>query len=85
MLAIGVVVIKDETVPFPGHWHTVFVPWQRMAKQNPNCLDLLHWIENDYLGFARYQLRGPALDPTAGFLFYFEDSRDATVFTLKWL
>jgi hypothetical protein len=48
---------------------------------------MLNWIEKEYAGFARYQLRGYETpdDPTAGFLFYFEDERDANVFILKWL
>jgi hypothetical protein len=40
---------------------------------------------NEYAGFGRYQLRGPEWNPTAGFLFYFEDARDAEVFILKWM
>ena len=35
--------------------------------------------------FARYQLRGSdASEHNGGFLFYFEDARDATVFRLTW-
>jgi hypothetical protein len=78
-------VLKDETFPFPEHWTRVFVSWERMLEHRPSVHHMLHWVEKEYVGFARYQLRGPAQDPTAGFLFYFEDERDANVFILKWL
>lgn len=77
--------IKDETMPFPSHWTQVFVSWERMLEQQPNCQDVINWVENEYAGFGRYQLRGPNWEPTSGFLFYFEDERDAEVFILKWL
>jgi len=79
--------IKDETFPFPEHWTQVFVSWNRMLEHQPNVRQMLNWIENDYTGLARYQLRGYATpeDPTAGFLFYFEDELDANIFILKWL
>jgi hypothetical protein len=78
--------IKDESMPFPTHWTQVFVSWERMLEQHgPDCRQILNWIENEYLGVARYQLRGPNWEPTSGFLFYFEDARDAEVFILKWL
>jgi hypothetical protein len=76
--------IKDESFPFPAHWTQVFMPWERMLEQRPNCRDLTNWVEKEYNGFGRYQLRGPDWNPTAGFLFYFEDERDALVFMLKW-
>jgi len=78
-------VIKDESYPYPTHWTQVFVSWDRMLKQNPNCLEITKWLENEYKGFGRYQLRGPDWDPAAGFLFYFEDNRDATAFILRWM
>jgi len=58
-----------------------------MLEHQPDVQQMLDWIENDYAGLARYQLRGYETpdDPTAGFLFYFEDERDANVFILKWL
>ena len=77
--------IKDESMPFPNHWTQIFVSWDRMLEQDPNCLKVIHWIENEYKGLGRYQLRGPDWCPTAGFLFYFEDPRDAEIFVLKWL
>ena len=77
--------IKDESFPFPNDWTQVFVPWERMLKQRPNCLEITNWVENEYIGLGRYQLRGPDWNPTAGFLFYFENEQDATTFILKWL
>jgi hypothetical protein len=78
--------IKDESMPYPTHWTQVFVSWERMLEQHgPDCRQILNWIENEYSGVARYQLRGPNWEPTSGFLFYFEDARDAEVFILKWL
>ena len=77
--------LKDETLPFPNHWTQVFIAWERMLEHKPNVRDMLDWIEKEYTGFARYELRGPESDPTAGFLFYFEDERDAITFTLRWL
>ena len=58
-----------------------------MLEHRPNVSHMLDWIEKEYAGFARYQLRGyeTSMDPTAGFLFYFEDERDANIFILKWL
>ena len=76
--------IKDETMPFPSHWTQVFVSWDRMLEQDPNCLEVTNSVEQ-YNGIGRYQLRGPNWEPTSGFLFYFEDERDAEVFILKWL
>jgi hypothetical protein len=55
-----------------------------MLEQDPNCLEVTNWVEQ-YNGVGRYQLRGPDWEPTAGFLFYFEDPRDAEVFVLKWI
>ena len=80
-----IVMIKDDSLPFPSHWTQVFMPWERMLEQRPNCRDLTNWVEKEYNGFGRYQLRGPDWNPTAGFLFYFEDERDALVFMLKWM
>lgn len=79
--------IKDETFPFPEHWTKVFVSWNRMLEHRPSVRQMLDWIEKEYTGIARYQLRGydTANDPIAGFLFYFEDERDANIFILKWL
>jgi hypothetical protein len=77
--------IKDETFPFPNNWTQVFVSWERMMEHKPDCHDVTNWVENEYAGFGRYQLRGPDWCPTAGFLFYFEDERDAEIFILKWL
>lgn len=79
--------IKDESLPFPEHWTQVFVSWKRMLEHQPDVRQMLDWIENDYKGLARYQLRGyeTSADPTAGFLFYFEDEQDANIFILKWL
>jgi hypothetical protein len=78
--------IKDESLPFPNHWTQVFISWDRMlGLEGPNCLSVVDWVENQYTGFGRYQLRGPNWEPTSGFLFYFEDERDAEVFILKWL
>lgn len=77
--------IKDESMPFPTHWTQIFVSWERMMEQDPNCLEITNWIEKEYKGIGRYQLRGPDWCPTAGFLFYFEDARDAEIFVLKWL
>jgi len=77
--------IQDELWPPPSDWTQVFIPWERMLEQDPNCLDVSRWIEQEYRGIGRYQLRGPDWEPTAGFLFYFEDPRDAEVFILKWL
>ena len=79
--------IKDESLPFPEHWTRVFVSWRHMLEHRPDIRHMLNWIEKEYAGFARYQLRGYETpdDPTAGFLFYFEDERDANVFILKWL
>jgi len=79
-----IVMIKDESLPFPAHWTQVFMPWERMLEHDPDCHDLINWV-NDYAGFGRYQLRGPEWNPTSGFLFYFEDVRDAEVFILKWI
>ena len=76
--------IQDETMPFPNHWTQVFVSWERMLEQQPNCLEVTNWVEQ-YNGIGRYQLRGPDWCPTAGFLFYFEEARDAEVFILKWM
>jgi hypothetical protein len=76
--------IKDDSFPFPVHWTQVFMPWERMLEQDPKCHDLTNWVEQ-YNGIGRYQLRGPEWNPTAGFLFYFEDARDAEVFILRWL
>jgi hypothetical protein len=56
-----------------------------MMEHKPDCHDVTNWVENEYAGFGRYQLRGPDWCPTAGFLFYFEDERDAEIFILKWL
>jgi hypothetical protein len=80
-----IAMIKDESFPFPAHWTQVFMPWERMLEQRPNCHDLTNWVEKEYTGFGRYQLRGPEWNPTSGFLFYFEDERDALVFMLKWM
>ena len=79
-----IVMIKDESFPFPDHWTQVFIPWSRMLEQRPNCLEVINWVEQ-YNGIGRYQLRGPNDDPTAGFLFYFEHPHDAEIFTLKWI
>jgi hypothetical protein len=76
--------ILDDTWPPPKDWTQVFIPWERMLEQNPNCLELTNWVENEYRGIGRYQLRGPDWAPTAGFLFYFENEKDATMFTIKW-
>jgi len=84
-LPCTIAMLKDETLPFPEHWTKVFISWDRMLEHKPNVRKMLGWIENEYLGFARYQLRGPADDPTSGFLFYFEDDKDANIFILKWL
>jgi hypothetical protein len=80
-----IAMIKDDSFPFPAHWTQVFIPWERMLEQRPNCHDLTNWVEKEYTGFGRYQLRGPEWNPTSGFLFYFEDERDALVFMLKWM
>ena len=77
--------IKDETFPFPDNWTQVFVAWERMLEHRPDVRHMLNWIEKEYKGIGRYQLRGPPWNPTAGFLFYFEDERDANVFILKWI
>ena len=76
---------KDESFPFPNDWTQVFVSWERMLEQRPNCLEITNWVENEYIGLGRYQLRGPDWNPIAGFLFYFENEQDATTFILKWL
>jgi hypothetical protein len=44
----------------------------------------LYWIEVEYQGNGQYQLRGPEKDPASGFLFYFENIKDAIIFVLKW-
>lgn len=80
-----IAMIKDETFPFPEHWNKVFISWERMLEHRPDVHELLDWVENKHKGFGRYQLRGPNWNPTAGFLFYFEDERDAIVFMLKWI
>lgn len=77
--------LKDETWPAPDEWTQVFMPWERMLAKQPDCQTILGWVEKEYHGVGRYQLRGPAEDPTAGFLFYFEDPRDAEMFVLKWV
>jgi hypothetical protein len=75
---------QDDFWPPPSHWTQVFIPWERMLEQDPNCLEVTNWVEQ-YNGVGRYQLRGPDWEPTAGFLFYFEDPRDAEVFILKYI
>jgi len=78
-------VLRDWSWPPPEDWHRVTVLWQDMLRDRPNTRELLHWIENTYPGCARYQLRGSdASEHNSGFLFYFEDARDATVFRLTW-
>jgi hypothetical protein len=77
-------VIKDETWPPPAHWTQVFVSWDRMLDHSPHVHDLLDWVEKEYRGLGRYQLRGPREDPVSGFLFYFQEPKDATVFVLKF-
>jgi hypothetical protein len=79
------VMIKSEhPYPPPESWTPVFVSWERMLEHRPLVHDLLFWIEQVYEGHGQYQLRGPADDPASGFLFYFEDSRDAGWFVLHW-
>jgi hypothetical protein len=75
---------QDDFWPPPENWTQVFISWDRMLEQDPNCLEVTNWVEQ-YNGVGRYQLRGPPWNPTAGFLFYFEDPRDAEVFILKFI
>jgi hypothetical protein len=74
----------EEPYPPPLDWFPVFISWDRMLKQQPNVQDLLYWIEVEYQGHGQYQLRGPEKDPESGFLFYFENIKDAIIFVLKW-
>ena len=77
--------IKSEhPYPPPENWIPVFVSWNRMLEHLPHVQDLLFWIEQYYEGYGQYQLRGPERNPTEGFMFYFEDERDASFFILNW-
>ena len=81
-----IVMLKsEEPYPPPEDWIPVFIGWERMLEHRPGVQDLLAWVEHEYQGFGQYQLRGPATHPTSGFMFYFEDERDAEVFSLRWL
>ena len=83
-LSCTTAMLRDETVPFPEHWTKVFVSWNRMLDKNPPVHAMLDWVDQ-HPSPTRFQLRGPERDPTAGFLFYFEDAHDAEVFVLRWL
>lgn len=74
--------IRDDAWPPTKAWTQVFVSWDSMLT-NGTTRPLLDWVKK-HRGYGKYQLRGPDLDPTSGFLFYFEDARDATMFKLKW-
>lgn len=81
---IRLTMIKDDTWPTPENWTQVFVSWDRMLDHAPPVHDVLKWVEQTYRGLGRYQLRGPQEDPASGFLFYFEDPKDATIFILRF-
>lgn len=74
--------IRDMDWPPPKSWTIVYISWDTMLA-NKSARAILDWIEG-YQSHSRYQLRGPEDDPTSGFMFYFEDHRDATIFQLKW-
>jgi hypothetical protein len=83
-----VAVIK-VTEPYPpsDDWIPVFVTWERMLEHRPSVQDILYWAESAYEGYGQYQLRGAKNWNEAnkdGFVFYFEDVRDAEIFILTW-
>jgi len=45
--------IQDDTWPPPANWTQVFIPWEQMLEQRPNCLELTNWVEKEYQGIGR--------------------------------
>lgn len=76
--------IQDKTWPPPEHWTQVFISWDRMLDRAPHVHDVMDWVEKHYQSPGKYQLRGPPDDPASGFLFYFQDPKDATIFILRF-
>jgi hypothetical protein len=73
---------KVEPFPIPYNWTEVLVTWNEiMNVPYYDIKGMLTWAE-EYPG-SRYHLLG--YKHTEGFVFRFEDPKDATYFKLKWL
>jgi hypothetical protein len=75
-------VIKLNYQDPPPDWEEVVVLWKDiLGGPRYRIRGILNWIETAPGG--RYHVHGH--DSTEGFNFRFEDSRDATLFRLRWL
>ena len=79
----GSAMIEIKQWPPPEAWTPVVVTWEALlaTKKEGTARQMLKWLET-FPGTGRYHTSG--YNSTEGFLFLFENPKDATIFMLVW-